>query len=96
MTEPPLSVKILYRFLRSSAERQRLSRKRRKYFYGPVRMVYTRRRARVWASRANVGTSLEPFASPRTLEEPRCKDFVLEFQWFDWWAHKDSNLGPAD
>src|SRR4029077_21107545 len=65
------------------------------YFYGQVRTVYTHRRARVRASRANVGTSLEPFASPRTLEEPRCKDFVFEFQGFDWWAHKDSNLGPA-
>ena len=46
--------------------------------------------------RANVGTPLEPFASLRMLEEPRRQDFVLDFQWLDWWAHKDSNLGPAD
>jgi hypothetical protein len=30
------------------------------------------------------------------LKNRAAKDFVLAFQWFDWWAHKDSNLGPAD
>ena len=48
------------------------------------------------ASRTNVGTPLEPFPSLRTPAELWCKNLVLEFQWFDWWAHKDSNLGPAD
>jgi hypothetical protein len=48
------------------------------------------------ASRTNVGTPLEPFPSLRTPAELWCKNLVLEFQLFDWWAHKDSNLGPAD
>ena len=59
-----------------------------------VNRVHSPRGGRSRATRA--GTPLEPFASLRTLEEPRCKDLLLEFQWFDWWAHKDSNLGPAD
>jgi hypothetical protein len=60
-----------------------------------VDRVHSPRRACSRATRANVGTSLEPFASLRTLEEPRCKDLLLEFQWFDWWSNEDSNQGPA-
>ena len=38
-----------------------------------VNRVHSPRRARSRATRANVGTPLEPFASLRTLEEPRSR-----------------------
>ena len=38
-----------------------------------VNRVHSPRRARSRATRANVGTPLEPFASRRTLEEPRSR-----------------------
>ena len=47
------------------------------------------------ASRTKVGTSLEPSASLQTLRELWRQNFVLRYQRFSWWAHKDSNLGPA-
>ena len=44
----------------------------------------------------DVGTSLEPLAQTFQTGWRGVRKINKLFQAVDWWAHKDSNLGPAD
>jgi hypothetical protein len=50
----------------------------------------------VGASRRDVGTSLEPFGNTFKAAGASVRKNGELSQAVKWWAHKDSNLGPAD